>query len=111
MTSKQNKIRIAFEAWAEFEGYDLEDFLLTGCYKSVRTQHAFFGYSGHAAETEALIEELAEALRALWVAVTYGGLDDLPNDAGKGYLARVPEGFTAGAKQALQRVEAYRGKE
>ena len=55
-------------------------------------------------QSEAL-KVAAEALRDLLNAVEYGGIVDLPNDAGKGYMARVPTGFAGDAQQALATIE------
>jgi hypothetical protein len=60
------------------------------------------------ARLRASVAELVEALRCLITAVTYAGAGKLPNDAGEGYMARVPEQFVAEAKAALAK---YKGGE
>ena len=48
------------------------------------------------------LSAIREALEALLTAVTYDGLKELPNGAGKGYFARVPDAFVDNARAALE---------
>ena len=61
-----------------------------------------YGYQDASAEKDERIKKLEEALRALRTAVVYTGVENLPNNAGKGYIARVPERFILDADDALQ---------
>lgn len=66
--------------------------------KGYRTRHE------HASPTQvAGIGEhrIAKAARALITAVTFAGASDLPNDAGEGYMARVPMQFISDMEAAL----------
>lgn len=104
----QDKTRTAFAAWYEKEfGHKPPSVLNCPVHKNKQygnsqAEYSWLGYSAHAAETEALIEGLVGVvtdvdytLRNVWA------LD----------RKKFEEEILPRSQQALQRVEAYRGKE
>lgn len=105
MTIKQDKTRIAFEAWQKSrlgEDTSILEVDGNGQYTNQITRYEYYAFQAatvaHAAETGALIEELKDSLRFIYYAV-------------ENHSEEHANEVALYVKQALQRVEAYRGKE
>lgn len=90
--------RRAFEAWAKRNEWMNEDGECEGALD------AWYGWQARAA-ADRVNGELLKMAKDLLTAVTYTMPEQLPNDAGIGYMVRIPDTFVINLQQAIARAE------